>query len=251
MRSIPLAIIPGCREYPFEYERYPKKTVALHFSSLPTYEAAAEFYSYLAFPDPLEEKQRKKYSLALSRWAVLEVGKYDKTWNTTEQMIRPTIFSQPEKLYLNIYKRGSIRLWQRAQFAFMMLLPDLVDEIFGDGQSSRRYSVGNIAFTVATRTFGYSTESQKTVELRIWRPIKPVAHAAAAFFLCLGSIKNPEQEWDDEHKLCLQQPFLATLFYEDVFRSLLLSRAEGLRFQVSNCERFHIGAKETIKFVTD
>jgi hypothetical protein len=119
--------------------------------------------------------------------------------------------------------------------------PDLVDEIFGDGQSSRRYSVGNIAFTVATRTFGYSTESQKTVESRIWRPIKPVAHAAAAFFLCLGSIKNPEQEWDDEHKLCLQQPFLATLFYEDVFRSLLLSRAEGLRFQVSNCERFHIG----------
>jgi hypothetical protein len=98
MRSIPLAIIPGCREYPFEYERYPKKTVALHFSSLP-HKAAAEFYSYLAFPDPLEEKQRKKYSLALSRWAVLEVGKYDKTWNTAEQMICRPFFPAGKTLF--------------------------------------------------------------------------------------------------------------------------------------------------------
>jgi hypothetical protein len=51
---------------PDEDQPEPRR-VTLHFSSLPTYEVAAEFYSYIAFPDPLEEPQRKKYSVALSR----------------------------------------------------------------------------------------------------------------------------------------------------------------------------------------
>ena len=258
MYAIPIVEIPGCGlGYKYDnpcsdpYGCEARQTVPLHFSSLPTYEAAAEFYSYIAYPDPLEKTEREKYRLALSRWAVLEVGKYDKTWNTTEQTIRPVIFSQSQELYLNAYKRGSINLWRRAQIAFMMLLPHLVDRLFGDGRSKRRYSVGNIAFTAATQTFGYSTESRKTVESRIWRPTKPVSHAAAAFFLCLGAITDPEQEWDDAHKLCVQQPFLATLFYEDVFRDLLLFPSEYLRYQVPSCERFRIGTKETIRFVID
>jgi hypothetical protein len=82
----------------------------------------------------------------------------------------------------------------------MMLLPHLVDSILADIRSSRRYSVGNIALA-ATQMFKYSPESQKTVESRIWRPTKPVAHAAAAFFLCLGELKRREQEWGEGYRL--------------------------------------------------
>lgn len=256
---IPIAHIPGCRPHfengtwwtrnplanVFDYEPDPRETVVIRLSSLPTHEAVAEFYAYIAYPDPTEVTQRKKYSVALSRWAVLERGKFDKEWNqSTDNMIRPIIFSQPENLFLKTYRRGSLIWWRRAQFAFMMLLPDLVDKFFG----GLPYTAGNVAL-VAGGKFGYSTGSQKTVELRIWRPTKPVAHAAAAIMLCFGLLDDPKHGWDDEHKLCQKQKFLATLFYPDVFESLILFPAEYLRLQLPSCERFQIRENDTVRFI--
>jgi hypothetical protein len=126
----------------------------------------------------------------------------------------------------------------------MMLLPHMLDDLIG-GLSP---SVGNIAL-VAADMFGYSEGSQKTIESRIWGPTKPVAHAAAAVMLCLSVLNDPTQEWDEGHKLCYDQPFLATLFYEDVCENILLRIAELLRFQVPRCERFHIKENETIRFI--
>lgn len=259
---IPMVEIPGCRpgykndnrgtSYPaetqaaIEYEPEPRETVVIQFSSLPTYEAVAEFYSYIAYPDPAEATQRKKYSIALSRWAVVARANLDKGWNEREQMIRPIIFSQPEKLFLNTYRLGSVKWWRRAQCAFLMLLPHLVDELLGRLSPT----VGHIAL-VAGDKFGYGPGSQKTVESKIWGPTKPVAHAAAAVMACLGVLNDPEQKWDAEHQLCFQQPFLATLFYEDVFRSMLLRVAELLRLQVPSCDRFQIREKDTVRFIAD
>ena len=221
--------------------------MAIHLSSLPTHEAVAEFYSYLAYPDPTEATQRRKYSIALSRWAVLERGKLDKEWNESpDNGIRPLIFSQPEQLYWKTYRRGSLRWWRRAQCAFMMLLPDLVDALF----HGLPHTVGNTALMDANQ-FGYSTESQKTIESRLWAPTKPVAHAAAAAMLCLAVLDDPEQEWDDAHSLCHKQRFLATLFYEDVFKHLVLLPADYLRFQMPSCERFQISGKDTTQFTAD
>jgi len=230
-----------------KYEPEPRETVAIRFSSLPVHEAVAEFYSYLAYPDSIDATQREKYRLALSRWAVLERGKLDKAWNeSSTDIIRPIIFSQPEKLYLTTYRRGSLLWWRRAQCACMMLLPHLVDELL-DGLSP---TVGNIALK-ATGPLGYSDGSHKTVESRVWKPTKPVAHAAAAAMYCFNVLDDPEQAWDEQHQLCYQQPFLATLFYEDVFRNILLRVAELLRLQVPSCDRFHIPECETIRFIAD
>ena len=77
-----------------------------------------------------------------------------------------------------------------------------------------------------------------------------MAHAAAAVMLFLGVLGDPDQDWDAGHQLCYQQPFLATLFYEDVFRDILLI-AEFLRLQVPNCDRFRIRENETIRFIAD
>ena len=257
---IPMVEIPGCRPgyrndnrptgNPLasagEYEPEPRETVAIHLSSLPTYEAVAEFYSYIAYPDPAEATQRKKYSIALSRWAVVERANLDKKWKEDEQMIRPIIFSQPEKLFLDTYRRGSIKWWRTAHCAFVMLLPHLVDELLG----GLPQTVGNIAL-VAGDKLGYGPGSQKTIQSRIWGPAKPVAHAAAAVMLCLGVLNHPDQEWDDQHQLCYQQRLLATLFYEDVFRNFLLRPAELLRLQVPSCNRFHIAENETVQFIAD
>jgi hypothetical protein len=128
----------------------------------------------------------------------------------------------------------------------MMLLPNLTDKLF----HGLPPTVGNTAL-VAAEALGYGEGSSKTVESKIWRPVKPVAHAAAAVMLCLSILQDPEQEWDEEHRLCLVQPFLATLFYEDVFINNLLWMAELMRLQLPNCERFHIAEQDTIYFTPD
>jgi hypothetical protein len=68
--------------------------------------------------------------------------------------------------------------------------------------------------------------------------------------LWLSVLKDPDQAWDKNHELCYRQPFLATLFYEDVFRNMLLV-AELLRIQLPHCRRFLIRAEDTVRFVVD
>jgi len=257
---IPMVEIPGCRPgfrndncrtgnllaSGGEYEPEPRETVTIHLSSLPTYEAVAEFYSYIAYPDPVEATQRKKYSIALSRWAVGERARIEQRWRESEQTIRPIIFSQPEKLFLDTYRRGSQKLWQRAHCAFVMLLPHLVDELL-EGLPP---TVSNVALKAGAK-LGYSEASQKTFEWDIWRPVKPVAHAAAAIMLTFGVLSDPEQGWDEAHLLCYQQPFLSTLFYEDVFRNIVLMLTGLLHVQVPSCDRFKIRYSDTIRFIVD
>jgi hypothetical protein len=249
---IPLVEIPGCQpdaefgnrgDHEQEGDE-PRETVFLRFSSLPAYEAAAEFYSYIAYADPLEATQREKYRIALSRWAILERGKIDKNWNEgTETEIRPIIFSQPEALYMDVYRRGSLLWWERGICASFMLLPNKLEELF-EGLPP---TVGNVLGVLGAK-WGYSEGSYKTIADRLWRPTKPVVHAAAAAMLCLGILTHREHGWDDEHQLCYKQPFLATLFYEDVFRSILLNLTSQLYLQVPSCRRFKIRESEMINF---
>jgi hypothetical protein len=253
---IPLLEIPGCQPGYKNYNRASRnplamptddddevrETVTIHLSSLPTHEAVAEFYSYIAYPDPEEATQRAKYRIALARWAVLDRARLDRDWGDNEQAIRPKIFSWNETLYEKTRKDGGKKLWQHCHCAFMMLLPHLVKELL-EGLTP---AVGHIALT-ATRLRG--NKDQKTYEAKIWAPVKPVAHAAAAALVSWVVLEDPAQDWDASHQLCYKQPFLATFFYEDVFRNFLLQTAELLRMQVPGCSRFQIREADTIRFI--
>lgn len=254
---IPMLQIPGCRPddendnqgglKTYENWEEPRETVFLRFGSLPVYEAAAEFYAYIAYPDPLEKTQREKYRIALSRWAVLERGKIDKKWNESiEGPIWPIIFSQSQKVFEKTYQDGSNTWWRRGICAATILFPDLMEELL-DGLAP---TVGNLVGMLGNR-WGYSESSGKTIELRIWRPTKPVAHAAAAAIYTLSILDDSKHEWDGERQLCYQQPFLATLFYEDVFRNILLHLTSNLYLQVPSCRRFKIASGDMINFALE
>lgn len=223
------------------------RIVRIPLSSLPTYEAAAIYYSYVAYPHRDEATERGKYSIALARWAVLERAKYAPRWKEAEQLIRPLIFSQDEKLFRDTRKRGSRRLWQRCYCAFRMLLPQIEQELLG-GLSP---TVSNISM-IAGEDEGYRGKgSEKTYLTKVWKPVKPVAHAAAAAALYWGSLHDLVDENDAHSELCKKQPFLASLFFENLFRDYILVTAENLRLQVPVCSRFNIKESETLKFVVD
>jgi hypothetical protein len=221
----------------------PRETVAIHLSSLATCEAVAAFYSYLAYPDLRDARERERYRIALSRWAVLRRCASDKAWSESTDMapsIRPIVFSQPEHLYNRTCHRGGKSCARKLICAHQMLFPDEEDELSP--------TVGNLSLLVG-RTIGYSDESQKTVESKIWGPTKAIAHAAATVLLYFAALPQMG-EWDENHKLCYKDPHLATFFYEDVFM-LVLETAESVRLQLPNCNRFDIRANETIKFIAD
>jgi hypothetical protein len=246
---MPFPDIVGCRPDSKNYnlDSKPREKVTIRFSSLPTFEAAAEFYSYLAYPDQIDATNRENYRIALSRWAVLERAKLDNEWKESTEMersIRPLIFSQSEKFFESTRIRGGKIWWDRAVCASMMLLPQLAWDQFDELPPEVR----NIALSIG-RSLGYSEGSEKTVESKVWARTKPVAHAAAAAMLSFGTLRRPEQEWDEEQQLCRQQPFLATLFYEDVFKDFVLTMAEILRLQLPSCTRFRIRENEIIQFV--
>jgi hypothetical protein len=92
----------------------------------------------------------------------------------------------------------------------------------------------------------YTDASQKTFEWDVWRPVKPVAHAAAAAVFSWLALQDPRHGWDERHQLCYDHSVLATLFYEDVFKDFVLRTAEHLRIQVPTCSRFQI--HETVRF---
>ena len=70
---------------------------------------------------------------------------------------------------------------------------------------------------------------------------------------CYTSHALPDllDEHRESHPLCSKQPFLATIFYEDLLRDYVLDTAEHLREQAPTCTRFRIRADQTIKFVAD
>lgn len=242
----PYPQIAGCRPYWESDNRDCRETVVIPLMSLPTHEAVAKFYAYLAYPERIEATQREKYCIALSRWAVLERGKLDKAWKESQQNIRPVIFSQPEQLFLTTYRRSTKILWRRMEFARVMLLPYLEEGLFG----ALPFTVSNTTLVIGD-ALGYGEGSGKTIEATIWARVKPVAHAAAAASLCLTILPDQRQEWDEQHQLCARQPFLATFFYEDVFTNMLLWMAEIMRLQLPNCERFEISAVDTVRFAAD
>jgi hypothetical protein len=118
----PLAQIPGSRlsnkigNHP-EHVPEPGKTVRIRLGSLACCEAVAELYAYIAYPDPLDAKQREKFSIAMARWAVREQGLLEPEWNECANMkpsIRPIVFpSQSNSFYkfINAVAKFFIENW--------------------------------------------------------------------------------------------------------------------------------------------
>jgi hypothetical protein len=127
----------------------------------------------------------------------------------------------------------------------MMLLPHVMEN-----DDEFPPTVQNTALAVA-RKLGYEDGSQKTIEARVWAPVKPVVHVAAAAMFFVGSFDFMPAAWNDgRHPLCFTHPLLATMFYDDIARKILLT-AELYRVQLPSCTRFRIREDETIKFVLD
>jgi hypothetical protein len=220
-------------------------------SLLPPYEAAAELFAYVAYPNAEDEVDRKRFQLSLSRWAITERAKIDPEWAHTGQ-VRPSIFGQSEAFFLKCWDDGTFLLAQRAICAISMVAPflggkaQLIDQELPP-------TVENISTRWVGKFLGYAAGSYKTVEADIWAPTKPVAHVAASLFQWLQALELVKEPWDEEHKLfnmtwCDHRWFLGNLFYSDIVK-VLINNSEEMRHRMLKFNTFkRVKEAQTIQF---
>ena len=112
----------------------------------------------IAYPNRLDESQREKFRIALSRWAILQRATIDGQWGGVAQAIKPKIFSQGEQLFLQSYVRGLDFLAKRFTCTAMIVLPHLFKtppRLYG-----LEPTVGNLASVLAYQ-LGMSTENRE------------------------------------------------------------------------------------------
>jgi hypothetical protein len=214
----------------------PRETIFIPFKSIPVYEASAVFFSTIAYPNPLDESQREKFRLALSRWAILE-----------RTRIKPQIFAQEERLFLKSYERGSNLLARRFICAGTMIGPHLCKT--PPRLHGLQPTVGNLAGLTAY-ALGMTFESQKTIESRLWAPTKSVAHAATMWFQFVMRAWKDKRPWHHDYQICNHDLLLGALFYPEAV-TMVVQSAETLRLRLPGIRCFHIKEENTIKFALD
>jgi hypothetical protein len=162
----------------------PRETVDLKIADRETYEAGAEFFAYLAYPD--DQRLRQQFWIVLCR-AYLSDRASQPNWAWQVQPIKPVFFSahnreEAQKIFIKGYWKLCERLSSAACIALPHVLgmkkikgfpPTVENLILNWGLPSRR----------SEQTEPPNASTKKS---RVWMPSRPVIHAATALLICLG-----------------------------------------------------------------
>ena len=217
----------------------PRETIRINVSSLESYEAGAIFFSVMAYPDPVDVSEREKFRKSLCRHFIMTRASLDGDWGAKNQPIKPIYFLEEEKVAHSTLKRGLTKLRHRVNTATFLTLPKFagLERVEGLPTSIKEMSV------LAMPELGMKGETASTYKSKIWKPSRPVTHAAAAF-VALSRYFFEESDWSGT----FQTMVYWFLLYPDDFQELLLL-AEKFRQEVGNIGGFPIPEDETIQFL--
>jgi hypothetical protein len=246
----------------------PRQTVVARLSTDPPHEVAAHILSFITYPNSKDASERENFEIALARWSIYDRARVDKVWGKSAQPLKPYIFSQEQKAFLSIHRRGIRILFRRMVTAANMLGPHLNGfpsikpaKITLKGVWGFDPSVETIALKIADR-IGLARGSGSTVESKLWAPAKPVAHCATSFYLWSLYIDHSRPEelkalrsighivQSDSWQLCGRDPFLAFFCFPSVLRDII-KLSEFLRLNLKRIKQFEIPEEDTIQFVIE
>jgi hypothetical protein len=227
----------------------PRETVRLSLSGLFPPEPAATFYSTIAYPDPEEVQAREGFWFSLCRWAIVEQCRLDPSWALNEQAIRVDVFMRYNNDWLKNFSKGLRRFNHRlivAQYLVMPQLYELTSErtLKVDGFEP---NVENLCELAMAFMRSKSQDDQRNLKTRVWKPSRPVVHAAAAFALW----KLARQELPEHlNPLGNMDPFFACLSSPQSLKFVLVA-SEIFRHQMPSLQRFKVKEEDTIQFLCD
>jgi hypothetical protein len=160
-------------------------------------------------------------------------------------LIRPAYFSGEEKQINASLRRGNTKLKHRFAAAQFFLIPHL--RAVETGRPLQKVegfepTVNNMALQVLN-FLDWKGDNQATVKTQIWKPSRPVSHAAAALIVWNEVLwakwgRNPNV--DKQLALCMLPEFV-----EEV-----VEISEYYRSMLPEIKQFTIREEETVKFST-
>lgn len=218
----------------------PREIVPLIRNRKAPYESGADFFSLIAYPDPLDKQERSRYWRALCRMTILMRAAKDEEWQLECQWARPLLFMDSEPEYSSTLKRGSKRLQERLATAYHILQPQLIELETGKPQTIESFlpTVGNMAILTAA-FLGMEGDSSSTVKSRMWKPTKPVAHLALAWIKWRELWNKVGRDPNADH-------FLHFMFVPAYVKEVVLL-SERTRLMVPKIKRFNIRDDELIR----
>jgi hypothetical protein len=159
----------------------PRETVEIKVANRASYEAPAEFISYLAYPDNADD--RRNFWIVLCRNYLKLAASKDDRWAWRPQPIEPGFFvthteNEARKIFNKGFKKLSDRLASAVGIAHYHVslakevdgLPptvnDLIERMMGPDRLNWKNEKG---------------DSGATAKSKIWMPSRPVIHAAVAY----------------------------------------------------------------------
>lgn len=220
----------------------PRETIEITLSELDPYLAAAQLLAAIAYPDPLDKNERDIFTNAIGRYTLEQRIKLHPEWAQTPQLIRPAYFSGPEKQIDACLRRGNKRLHHRFAAAQFFLMPHLRAIETGHLQKVAGFepTVNNMAHQILD-FLNWKGDSYSTVKTKIWKPTRPVAHAAAAIIVWEQVLwkkwgRNPNA--DKQLALCILPEYVGEV----------VDISEYYRSMLPEIKQFTIREEETVKF---
>lgn len=221
----------------------PRETIEITLTEADPYMPAAKLIAAIAYPDPLDKIERDAFMQAIVRYTLEKRINLHPQWAQEPQWIRPAYFSGDEKQFDARLRRGNKKLKERFAAAQFFLIPHL--RAVETGEPARKVqgfepTVNNMAHQVLD-FLDWKGDSHSTVKTKVWKPSRPVAHAAAALIVWKEVLwgkwgRNPEV--DKLFALCMLPEYVAEV----------IEVSEYYRGMLADIKQFTIRDEETVKF---
>jgi hypothetical protein len=221
----------------------PRETVEIFLSEEDPYYGGAQFLAGIAYPDPLDKNERNLFLHSLVRWTLEERVRLDPDWAQAAQLIRPAYFSGEQKQIDSALKRGTKKLNHRIAVAKFIVVPHL--RTIDTGRLTKVHGLNPSINNMSHEVMGFLDwhgDSQATVKSKIWKPSRPVAHAASAYVVWYEILW---EKWGRNPAANKQLGFLMLPEYVKE----VVEISEIFRAQLSQITQFIIREEETIQFV--
>lgn len=223
----------------------PRETIEITLTEVDPYMPGAKLIAAIAYPDPLDQNERDLFMQAIVRHTLEKRIILHTQWAQEPQLIRPAYFSGEEKQIDASLRRGNKKLKHRLAAASFFLIPHL--RAIETGQRLQKVqgfepTVNNMAHQVLD-FLDWKGDSHSTVKTQVWKPSRPVAHAAAALIVWKEVLwekwgRNPKV--DKQLALCILPEYVQEV----------VEISEYYRSMLPEIKQFTIRDEETVKFST-
>jgi hypothetical protein len=221
----------------------PREIIAIKVTSLPVYEAGAVFLVYLAHPGVDHETKRTRLYRALCREAIMQLAVADAEFAWKPQALKPGFFLMGDGEAHRVLKEGSNRIKDRMVTGAWRLLPFIEQRQTGveiTVEGLRLTAENTAVFAAGDLGWKAGEGNEPNVRTRVFRPTRPVIHAAAA-------LAKVHLLWRQHFP---RQPFTVGYLLRDrLLLEMIVRLAESYRELLPTLATLRIGAAETVQFM--